>query len=121
MLMDANLLPLLEKAENGDLRAIFDLSHAYMFGEGVTESSLTARKYLQVLLEDFEMDINEFEYGNLFSGLGHLFLMEKNYKAANENFKKAKAFVWNTYDDEYAQELCNEYELDFWIKETTTD
>lgn len=120
MLMDATHLPLIKLAETSNQKALHELGCLYLLGEGAPQDFLKARQYFEKMLACDNWDIYEFEFGEILACIGAIYFDYKNYKKANEYYQYAKRFIWGTYYDDFAQELCDELELDKMIKHTET-
>lgn len=120
MLMDTKYLPLLEEAGAGNQRALHELSCMYLLGEGVPKDLLKAREYLELMVNSQNKDIYEFEYGALYSSVGDLYYLKSNFTKANSYYTKAYEFILDTYDEDYAQELCDKLELKLRMEESNT-
>lgn len=114
MLMDSTLLETLAKADEGDNEALYKIASAYLFGEGTKQDFVKAREYMQRLADKplEEKEIYKIEYGMIFSSIGDLFYDERNFKRANEYYLKARYFIWNVYEEDFAEELSEAYEIE---------
>ena len=121
MLIDSELFTALKQAEEGDKTALFEMALNFLAGNKASVDTQKAKVFLLRLVDDEEKDLYEFEYGRLYTVVGHLFYEEKNYKGAHEYFSKAKEFILETYEFDYAEELIGKYELEDLISDTTVN
>lgn len=92
-LMDSQLLPLITKAENGDISAQAKLSEIFWKGQGTQKNYQKAKQYLDMLLNSSEAEENKIlALGCLFN----LALMEKDFghfEAMKNGFHKVIDFM----------------------------
>lgn len=119
--MDTNLLPTWDKANEGQIDAILEMAQAYIKGNGVPYNISIARELLEKGVNTESKELSKYEYGEIFALIGYLCFGEGNMEKSNFYYQQAKHYIWENYEDDFAQELCDKYELDFWINETTTE
>lgn len=121
MLIDSELLDTLDKAHGGDKEAMFAIAYHYLNGEKVPKERVKAREFLKQLVDDEDKDLYTFEYGSIYTSVADLFYADNHYKKANEYYLKAKDFILETYEQDYASELIEELEIETLIAETTNN
>jgi TPR repeat protein len=118
MLIDAKLLPLKKRADDGDPVAQVKIADAYYQGNGAPLDYGQAKRYLIKVAANNPVDLPLYGYGTLLYTIGELCYHSGQMKEANEWYQKSKDYFRETYEDEFGNELISDYKLESLIAET---
>lgn len=118
MLIDAKLLPLKKRADDGDPVAQVKIADAYYQGNGAPLDYEQAKKYLIKVSANDPNDLPLYGYGTLLYTIGELCYHSGQMKEANEWYQKSKDYFHETYEDEFGNKLISDYKLERLIAET---
>lgn len=118
MLIDANLLRIKERADQGDTDAQMDMADAFYLGKGVPMDHEQNKKYLIMLSQNDPDDLPDFGYGTLLCLIGRACQRLGQMEEANEWYQKSKDYFCETYDADFGNKLISDFNLENLIAET---
>lgn len=118
MLIDADLLPLKKRADDGDPVAQMKIADAYYQGNGVPLDYKQAKQYLLMVAANNPDDLPQYGFGTLLYVIGELCYHSGQMQEANEWYQKSKDYFRETYEDDFGNELIGDFKLESLIAET---
>jgi TPR repeat protein len=119
MLMDSSLFLEIKKADEGDVEAQIKVANAFFEGEGLPAPNyLEAKKYMIMLADKAPDELPKIGYGTLLYFVGEACFLAGQKLEANEWFQRAHDYFQETYDDDFAAQLNEEYGLVKMIQKT---
>lgn len=118
MLIDVELLPIKCRADEGDPEAQVAIMDAFYIGKGVPVDFAQAKKYLIMLSQNDPDDLPQLGYGTLLYFIGDACHRLGQMEEANEWYEKSMDYFRETYIEDFANELIEDYKLKSLIAET---
>ena len=116
MLIDADLIPIKEKADLGDAEAQLEIAGAFFLGRGVPKSIHRAKHYYELLAARPPDEVDFLGYGTLLALIGKLAARERKFGESRFWFEEAYKYITTTYVDDFAKEIMEEIDLEEYMK-----
>lgn len=123
MLIDADLLPLKKRADEGDLNAQYKMAWVFLLGKGARKDNLLGIKYLKKVIKRSHLELSHLNYEVLLLTIGSAYAEIGLTDKAIKWYKNTLWFLIEYCTEEYKDLQVAEYNLKHLIKtgKTTWD
>lgn len=118
MLIDAVLLPLKKMADEGDPDAQIEMLDIFFEGRGAAVDYSLSKKYMIMLSHHDPSDLPQIGYGSLLYLIGNVCGRMEQWAEAKQWYQKSVEYFHDTYIEEFANKLINEFNLESLIEKT---